>query len=131
MLSKSVYQLGKASNIAQEQRDRTAALKLAEEKNLRPMAWLPISGDDTSIETKLESPEIYASKGHLFVASALPSNIIQSHYCRRARASQGLPPIKALCGQELPDVDGCLDYYPDAPRGVCKRCLKKAEKPND
>ena len=102
------------------------------EIRLESLAWLPISGNDDTIDHKLAGPHIYASKAHLFEASKLPERDIVKHgYDSRHRASLGLEPIKALCGQELPDVDGCLDYYRDAPRGVCKRCLKKAEKLND
>ena len=82
------------------------------------VAWTPLDGN-SEFETLHASPHIYASKAHL-VDMAKFGGVFPDEYCTRSH-----PPLITLCGRELPGIDSTIDHHRNAPRGYCKRCMKK------
>jgi len=87
---------------------------------MRWMAWVPVAGDDMTIDHKVANPWSYASRVHL-VPKELglqPDGNYSNEYG------------KALCGAKVPDGECVIEFLEgralESRRAIrCKKCLKK------
>jgi hypothetical protein len=87
-------------------------------ENTRWLAWVPIAGNDDTIDHKLNNPWSYASRAHLVPTELGPQH--DGNYSTKHG--------KAACGATVPDVEGVIEFLDRLLNNhrvrYCKKCTK-------